>query len=166
MNLILYILFRFIYSLLPGANMKHFFSSLLFYWFKSSSEEKNSSDCSNKKANTFLNNFFCTYVNSHPVYISKYVSEKIILVDNYHLIQNYLNSFNSITKIRWHTLKIFDVLVREVATLVDVFRDAGSYVVEFNTQQTTDNKQLSSGVYFYRLQAGSYISTKKMILTK
>jgi hypothetical protein len=52
------------------------------------------------------------------------------------------------------------MLGNEVATLVDEYRSAGSYEVEFNASH------LSSGIYFYKLQAGSFVETKKMILLK
>jgi hypothetical protein len=57
-------------------------------------------------------------------------------------------------------LKIYDILGSEVSTLVNEDKDAGIYTVNFNASQ------LASGIYFYRLQAGSYIETKKMILIK
>jgi hypothetical protein len=57
-------------------------------------------------------------------------------------------------------LKIYDVLGNEVAILVDEYRPAGSYEVEFNASH------LSSGIYFYKLQAGSFVETKKMILLR
>ncbi len=86
------------------------------------------------------------------------------------LYQNYPNPFNPGTKISWQspvsswqTLKIYDVLGNEIATLVDEFRDAGIYEVEFNVAQTIS---LCSGVYFYKLQAGSFVETKKMILIR
>ncbi|MDP2363913.1 MAG: right-handed parallel beta-helix repeat-containing protein, partial [Ignavibacteria bacterium] len=82
------------------------------------------------------------------------------------LEQNYPNPFNPSTKIIWQspvgshqTLKVYDVLGNEIATLVDEYRDAGSYEVDFTAGYV-------SGVYFYRLQAGSYIETKKMILLR
>lgn len=88
----------------------------------------------------------------------------------FNLSQNYPNPFNPSTKISWQspvgshtTLKIYDVLGNEVATLVDEYKNAGSYEVEFNVGHTSS---LSSGVYFYRLQAGSFVQTKKMILAK
>ncbi|HEX9252600.1 MAG TPA: T9SS type A sorting domain-containing protein [Ignavibacteriaceae bacterium] len=81
------------------------------------------------------------------------------------LDQNYPNPFNPTTKISWqssisgrHTLKIYDVLGNLVETLVDEDRPAGNYNITF------DASSLSSGVYFYKLQIGSYIETKKMIL--
>ncbi len=89
---------------------------------------------------------------------------------NFILHQNYPNPFNPSTKISWQvpvgshqTLKVYDILGNEVATLVDEYRDAGSYEVEFNLKQTSS---LSSGVYFYKLQAGDYVQIKKMMLMK
>ena len=57
-------------------------------------------------------------------------------------------------------LKVYDVLGNEVVTLVDEFKPAGSYEVEFNASN------LSSGVYFYKLQSGNFVETKKMILLR
>ena len=86
---------------------------------------------------------------------------------NFILEQNYPNPFNPSTKISWRspasgwqTLKIYDILGREVATLVNEYRSAGKYEVEFNASN------LPNGVYFYRIQAGNFIDTKKMILLR
>ena len=89
------------------------------------------------------------------------------------LEQNYPNPFNSSTKIKFIvpvtlsevegslvTLKVFDVLGNEVATLVNEEKTSGSYEVEYNTVG------LSSGVYFYKLQVGNLVETKKMLLLK
>ena len=83
------------------------------------------------------------------------------------LHQNYPNPFNPSTKISWQSpvsghqsLKVYDVLGNEVATLVNEYKNAENYEVEFNATS------LSSGIYFYKLQAGSFIQTKKMILIK
>lgn len=83
------------------------------------------------------------------------------------LVQNYPNPFNPSTKISWQspvssyqTLKVYDILGNEVATLMDEYRDAGSYEIEFNASA------LSSGVYFYKLQSGNLVLTKKMTLIK
>ena len=85
------------------------------------------------------------------------------------LEQNYPNPFNPSTKISWQspvsshqTIKVYDVLGNEVATLFDGYKPLGNYAVEFNTSSISH--QTSSGVYFYQLQIGSYIQTKKMIL--
>jgi len=86
---------------------------------------------------------------------------------SYLLSQNYPNPFNPSTSIRWQqpelgilTLKIFDVLGREVTTLLNEERPAGEYEVEFI------GNGLSSGVYFYQIKAGEFIQTKKMLLIK
>ena len=85
----------------------------------------------------------------------------------YRLEHNYPNPFNPTTKISWQspsaghqTLKVYDVLGNEVITLVDEYRNTGSYELDF------DASNLSSGVYFYQLKAGDFISTQKMILIK
>ena len=93
--------------------------------------------------------------------------------EDFILSQNYPNPFNPVTLIKYSipsvistggrnlvTLKVFDVLGNEVATLVNEEKPAGEYVVNF------DASKLSSGVYFYQLKAGSFIQTKKMILLR
>ena len=99
------------------------------------------------------------------------IDEENNSVSSFILEQNYPNPFNPSTTISWQspvsgrqTLKVYDVLGNEVATLVDEYKPAGSYEVEFNT--STINHQPSSGVYFYQLKAGEYIRTRKMILMK
>ncbi len=81
--------------------------------------------------------------------------------------QNYPNPFNPTTVIEFAipttetvSLKIYDVLGREVATLLNERRNAGVHRINFNATN------LSSGTYFYRLQAGTFTQTKKMILVK
>ena len=87
------------------------------------------------------------------------------------LFHNYPNPFNPTTKISWQspvgshqTLKISDMLGSEVATLVNEYRDAGSYELDFHP--ASGIKNLASGIYFYSLQAGSFVETKKMIFLK
>jgi len=92
----------------------------------------------------------------------------------FELAQNYPNPFNPKTVISYQlsvtskvTLKIYDVLGNEIATLVNEEKPAGTYEVEFNTNIHTDNvRNLPSGVYLYRLQAENSVETKKMILMK
>ena len=60
------------------------------------------------------------------------------------------------------TMKVFDILGREVATLVNEVKQPGYH----NVQWSTDNGQLSSGVYFYRLQAGEFVAARKLLLMK
>ncbi|MDX2128194.1 MAG: T9SS type A sorting domain-containing protein [Chloroherpetonaceae bacterium] len=88
-------------------------------------------------------------------------------VNNFELQQNYPNPFNPSTSIRFQLpqsglvqLEVFDLLGRKVATLINARQESGSYEVNFNASQ------LSSGVYFYRLQAGSFTKTMKMMLVK
>jgi photosystem II stability/assembly factor-like uncharacterized protein len=90
-----------------------------------------------------------------------------ISVSNYLLSQNYPNPFNPNTTIKYQipeisfiTIKIYDVLGNEVATLVNEEKLAGVYEVEF------DGSGLPSGIYFYQLSAGQYVETKKMVLLK
>ena len=90
-----------------------------------------------------------------------------IRVETYRLEQNYPNPFNPTTNITYVlpktenvSLKVYDVLGREVATLVNEVKPAGAYTVPFNASN------LASGVYFYKLQAGSFVQTKKMMLIK
>ncbi len=87
--------------------------------------------------------------------------------DKYSLNQNYPNPFNPTTTIQFSlpkagevTLKIYNLLGEEVKTLVEEYREAGKHSVQFNASQ------LASGIYLYRLQAGSFVETKKMILLR
>jgi hypothetical protein len=85
----------------------------------------------------------------------------------YSLSQNYPNPFNPTTNIRFAvpeaglvTMKVYNLLGQEVTTLVNEYKNAGTYNVDFNAVN------LSSGVYFYQINAGNYSDTKKMILMK
>ena len=101
-------------------------------------------------------------------------NEKEITPTEFALYQNYPNPFNPITKIRYSiarsteyysvlqnvTLKVYDILGNEVTTLVNEEKSPGNYEVEF------DARSLTSGVYFYELNAGTFFQTKKMILIR
>ena len=87
--------------------------------------------------------------------------------DKFSVEQNYPNPFNPTTKIKFDlpkrefvTLKVYDISGREVAILLNDFKNAGSYIAEF------DATHLSSGVYFYTIIAGSFKETKRMVLIK
>jgi photosystem II stability/assembly factor-like uncharacterized protein len=102
------------------------------------------------------------------------------LPKHYILEQNYPNPFNPVTKIKYQiplgfaaspfskggikggfvTLKVYDILGNEVATLVNEEKPAGTYEVEFN------GSKLSSGIYFYQLRTGNFSETKKMLMMK
>jgi len=95
------------------------------------------------------------------------VKDDYVSISKFDLIQNYPNPFNPSTSIQYKvssistvSLKVYDVLGNEVATLVNEEKPAGSYEVDF------DASGLSSGIYFYKLSAGSLVETKKMILMK
>ena len=95
--------------------------------------------------------------------------------ESFQLFQNYPNPFNPSTNIKYQvssletrhasslqivTIKIYDVLGNEIATLVNEEKPAGTYEVEF------DATNLPSGIYFYQLKSGSFVSIKKMVLLK
>ena len=95
------------------------------------------------------------------------VKEPAQSLDNFSLEQNYPNPFNPVTTINYTiaakelvSIKVYDVLGNEIATLVNEEKPAGNYSVNFNASK------LSSGVYFYRMQAGGFVETKKLILMK
>ncbi|HQI41006.1 MAG: hypothetical protein B6D44_14540 [Ignavibacteriales bacterium UTCHB2] len=115
---------------------------------------------------------------------SKTIEAEILSPNEFVLEQNYPNPFNPVTKIRYSiptppssspltkgrnevgfvTLKVYDILGNEVATLVNEYKPAGTYEVEF--QSSVNSHQLASGVYYYQLKAGEYVQTKKMIYLK
>ncbi len=95
------------------------------------------------------------------------VRDESLAPENFILHQNYPNPFNPATVISYRlaqngfvTLRVFDALGREVRQLVNEDQTAGEHTVRF------DGKDLSSGIYFYLLRSGDFISTKKMILVK
>lgn len=90
-----------------------------------------------------------------------------VLSHGYRLFQNYPNPFNPATTIEYSTpeagfitIKLYSILGKELATLVEGIKEPGNHKVIF------DAGKLKSGIYFYRLQAGSYNETKKLILIK
>ncbi|GIV45696.1 MAG: hypothetical protein KatS3mg036_0514 [Ignavibacterium sp.] len=98
---------------------------------------------------------------------SDIIEVEVTPVNKYLLEQNYPNPFNPGTLISWQspvdswqTLKVYDILGNEVATLVNEFRNAGKY------SKTFDMKDLAPGTYFYQLKIGDVVQTKKMTLLK
>jgi hypothetical protein len=86
---------------------------------------------------------------------------------SYNLYQNYPNPFNPVTRIKFDipkkafvSLKVFNILGKEVADLLNETKTAGSYAADFNGQG------LASGIYFYRITAGDYTQTKRMVIVK
>ena len=102
------------------------------------------------------------------------VTSSTNIVKDYILDQNYPNPFNNVTNIRYQiprksfvSIRVYDISGKEVGLILNENKSAGSYLVRFNA------KELSSGIYFYKLQAvpdnkqsGSYIDVRKMILVK
>jgi hypothetical protein len=95
------------------------------------------------------------------------VEDEIRIPLSYKLYQNFSNPFNPTTTIQYQipelsfvTLNVFNLLGEEIKTLVNNEKTAGSYQIKFNATN------LPSGIYFYRLQAGDYVETKKMVLLK
>ncbi len=110
-------------------------------------------------ASTFIARWIGGATNVEPISID--------MPSNYLLQQNYPNPFNPSTTISFSiptsefvTLKVYDLLGREIATLVNENLSAGSYSYNF------DAKNLTSGVYLYKLQAGKYSEIKKMMLIR
>jgi serine protease len=131
-----------------------------------------------------LNSLQNSVVNSRAKYksvITDVLKDNSELPTEFSLSQNYPNPFNPSTTIQYSipvgtsrdlsatnvTLKIYDILGREVATLVNKNQKAGNYEVKFNasTSSSTAN-ELTSGIYFYRIVAGKFVDTKKLILLK
>ncbi|MCC7095312.1 MAG: T9SS type A sorting domain-containing protein [Ignavibacteriaceae bacterium] len=110
--------------------------------------------------------------------------EETPMATEFRLEQNYPNPFNPNTVISYQlpvisnvTLKVYDILGNEIATLVNEEKPAGTYEVEFNSHSGLSGiRDLPSGIYFYQLlvsagrspdgKAGSFVQTKKMVLLK
>jgi predicted nucleotidyltransferase len=117
-----------------------------------------------------LDNCFAAsgFAQEHSLNITSIEEEQFNgLPTEYELNQNYPNPFNPITVISWQspvsswqTMKVYDVLGNEVATLVNEYKPAGIYEIYFN------GSGLTSGIYFYKISSGSFVETKKMILLK
>jgi flagellar hook assembly protein FlgD len=94
------------------------------------------------------------------------------------LEQNYPNPFNPVTTINYQlpmanhvTLKVYDVLGREVATLVNEVKQPGTYTAQWDARLRSANSVgqangVASGVYFYKLEAGTFVQLRKMLLLK
>lgn len=120
-----------------------------------------------KSLNTSMTNFDYTIQNAVLIANSVGVTTNTTEVKEYSLAQNYPNPFNPVTKIAFSlpkqgnvTLKVYNMIGKEVATLVNEFRSIGNYEVNF------DGANLSSGVYFYKLEADGFSEVKRMMLIK
>ena len=113
----------------------------------------------------FEEHIFANYVYVYYDQVTDVSVNKKTNLNAYSLSQNYPNPFNPSTKIDYSikeegqvTLKVYDILGREIATLVNENKPAGNYTVEFNAAN------LPSGVYIYKLTAGKFTAVKKLIL--
>ena len=130
----------------------------------------------------FINDCTGWVVGENGTILSTIPNQIVDTVDNeipteFKLLQNYPNPFNPTTTINYQiprtsfvSLKVYDILGREVATLVNEEKPAGNYEVKFSAKGGSssggDGNDLSSGIYFYKLKTGTYTSVKKMILMK
>lgn len=119
--------------------------------------------------------YFSYSINAHPgqtnvnfnFTLTDIESSQSLIPKDYSLEQNYPNPFNPSTIISYQlpvsrqvSLKVYTLIGNEISTLVNEYQAAGRYDIEFNASS------LPSGVYFYRLQAGNFVETKKMLLLK
>ena len=118
---------------------------------------------------------FPEYLSPPESYAAPVTSVTDVEIPNHYFIsQNYPNPFNPTTRIRYSipnnsfvTLKIFDVLGKEITTLVNEEKIAGEYYIIFDAGNLPAGRQgLPSGVYYYQFRAGDYVNTKKLILMK
>ena len=124
----------------------------------------------------YSNSVYGNYSRKITSYIPTSVGDESPVINGFTLEQNYPNPFNPATKIKYSipkiinnqssiiNLKVYDVLGNEVTTLVNEEKPAGVYEVEFKS--SVGSLQLASGMYIYKLQAGSFVQTKKMLLLK
>jgi len=116
-------------------------------------------------------------VNARNAYLSNFcqlpvsVDEDEFVVNDFYLYQNYPNPFNPSTIIRYQipdagfvSLKVYDILGREVATLVNGYKTAGIYNIEF--QAIFNNQLLTSGIYLYKFMYNNLMTTNKMVLIR
>lgn len=116
------------------------------------------------------NNVGTDYEDSSGDYITSTTTETYeaeVIVYTFKLFDAYPNPFNPSTKIKFTipqsgftSLKVYDLLGNKVATLVNEYKTVGEYEVEF------EGSELTSGIYFYKLQSGSFVFIKKMVLMK
>jgi hypothetical protein len=119
-------------------------------------------------------NYEIYYKRNTNANISAVEDDQTNIPDHFILDQNYPNPFNPSTNIQYAisnrqfvSLKVYDILGNEIATLVNEEKSAGVYEVEFEANGHSGNvRNLPSGVYIYQLRAGDFISTKKMILIR
>ena len=103
----------------------------------------------------------------YSLFITRIGNQSQISPHDYTLNQNFPNPFNPVTRISYTlgkpdnvSIKVFDITGKAVRTIVNAYQTAGSYEVDFN------GSELSSGVYFYKMQSGNFYEVRSMILMK
>ena len=149
-------------------------SGLVGYWRMNEGTGQTAADLSYYQNNATLGNSV-NPDSSDPEWVSANflilnthnIKNQTSMPDKFELFQNYPNPFNPTTKISWQspvssrqTLIVYDVLGREITTLVNGYKPAGKYEIEY------DASKLPSGVYFYRITLGKFSAVKKMLLLK
>lgn len=140
------------------------------------SQEIRSNGITESKDGGLIVTGYVTYPNEQPkIFLLKTDKEGLLthlnlennFPNTFTLSQNYPNPFNPSTKISFSvpkksfvTIKVYDILGKEIAMLINSEKSIGNYELEFN------GSSLSSGIYFYRMQAGDFVDTKKLILLK
>ena len=149
------------FNIIPGESQKFVIAQLIA---RDSGNLKSVTKL--KRLSVYVRNF---YEQNFPINVNQ-ISTNIPL--SFELKQNYPNPFNPSTIIRYRikdsrfvTLKVYDILGREIETLVNEFQKAGTHETQFPDNNAIHN-QLASGVYFYKLVVGDFVAVKKMILMK
>ena len=127
-----------------------------------------------KPAAANLRSTYLPYASKDGLIVSVEENQTEKLPTEFRLEQNYPNPFNPETVISYQlavsglvTLKVYDMLGRDVVTLVNEYQQAGSHKVNFNVTQISNlRNNITSGVYFYQIRAGNYVETKKLVLLK
>lgn len=136
----------------------------LYHWWPAEYQQwKMQEEAENDTINKWLHYGFnyAVGVNEHPY-----------IPGEFKLEQNYPNPFNAVTIIKYNvgthscvSVKVYDILGREIVTLVNEVKNAGAYTVEWNGRSSA-GQQIGSGVYFYRLKVNNVVLTKKLVLLK
>ncbi len=149
------------------------FAKIAFIKGQGSAVKENSYSYSDKVTNGGVFYYRLKQIDFNGSYkYSNVVQATSMVPKTFSLAQNYPNPFNPSTVISYDlpvdskvVIRLYDILGNEVSTLVNREEAAGSYKITFNAHNT-NNKQLSSGIYFYKIEAGNFTAIKKMMLLK
>jgi hypothetical protein len=146
------------FSILPGESQKFVIAQLI--------ARGNSNLNSVTRLKQLCDSIRNFYENNFPISVNQISSN---VPNEFKLFQNYPNPFNPMTNIKYQipknslvTLKVYDILGREISTLINEFQNAGIYETQFPNKSV----QLSSGIYFNKITAGDYSAVKRMLMIK